>query len=96
MSMKEMPEMTKVDDGLVWSHTFEKFKTTVYVPANNLMDDVLNYGFIAPYMLIFAPQDFLDDNKRLVDFARENGFEKIAKKYATSVVFIYPTSPPPS
>ena len=92
MSMKEMPEMTKVDDGLVWSHTFEKFKTTVYVPANNLMDDVLNYGFIAPYMLIFAPQDFLDDNKKLVDFARENGFEKIAKKYATSVVFIYPTS----
>ena len=92
MSMKEMPEMTKVDDGLVWSHIFEKFKTTVYVPANNLMDDVLNYGFIAPYMLIFAPQDFLDDNKKLVDFARENGFEKIAKKYATSVVFIYPTS----
>ena len=92
MSMKEMPVMKKVDGGVVWSHTFEKFKTTVYVPDNDLMDDVLNYGFIAPYLLVFAPQDFLEDNEKLITFARENGFEKIARKYATSVVFIYPTS----
>ena len=92
MSMKEMPVMKNVDGGVVWSHTFEKFKTTVYVPDNDLMDDVLNYGFIAPYLLVFAPQDFLEDNDKLVNFARKNGFEKIARKYATSVVFIYPTA----
>ena len=92
MSMKEMPVINSVDGGVVWSHTFEKFKTTVYVPDNDLMDDVLNYGFIAPYLLIFAPEDFLNDYKKLVAFARNNGFGKIAADYASSVVFIYPTA----
>ena len=92
MSMKEMPEMTNVDGGVVWSHVFEKFKTTVYVPDNDKMDDVLNYGFIAPYLLVFAPEDYTKNYEGAVSFARENGFEKIAKDFASSVVFIYPTS----
>ena len=92
MSMKEMPEMTALADGLMWSHTFEKFKAAVYVPKNDLMDDVLNYGFIAPYLLVFAPEDFTANYDGAVAFARKNNFEQIAKKYGTSVVFIYPTS----
>ena len=92
MSMKEMPEMTSVEGGVVWSHTFEKFKATVYVPDNDLMDDVLNYGFIAPYLLVFSPQDYTTNYEGAVEFARTNNFEQIAKKYGTSVVFIYPTS----
>ena len=92
MSMKEMPEIKLVPGGKAWTHTFEKFKATVYVPENDLMDDVLNYGFIAPYLLIFAEQDFSEDFTGTVDFARKNNFEQIAKKYGTSVVFIYPTS----
>ena len=92
MSMKEMPEMTALADGLMWSHTFEKFKAAVYVPKNDLMDDVLNYGFIAPYLLVFSPEDFTANYDGAVAFARKNNFEQIAKKYGTSVVFIYPTS----
>ena len=90
MSMKEMPEMNKIEGGVAWSHDFEKFKATVYVPENDLMDDVLNYGFIAPYLLVFAPSDF--SYAEAADFARKNGCEKIAKKFASSVVFIYPRS----
>ena len=92
MSMKEMPAMTPVDGGKIWKHSFEKFKATVYVPHNDLMDDVLNYGFIAPYLLVFAEQDYSDDFPGAVQFARTNGFEDIAKKYGSSVVFVYPTS----
>ena len=92
MSMKEMPEMSAVDGGLMWTHTFEKFKATVFVPDNDLMDDVLNYGFIAPYLLVFAERDYSYDFDGAVEFARSNNFEQIAKKYGTSVVFIYPTS----
>ena len=92
MPMKEMPEMTKVDGGLVWSHTFEKFKAVVYVPENDLMDDVLNYGFIAPYLLVFALRDYTTNYDEAVKFARTNNFDQIAKKYGTSVLFIYPTS----
>ena len=90
--MKEMPEMSAVDGGLMWTHIFEKFKATVFVPDNDLMDDVLNYGFIAPYLLVFAERDYSNDFDGAVEFARSNNFEQIAKKYGTSVVFIYPTS----
>ena len=58
MSIKEMPKITTVSGGKIWTHTFEKFKATVYVPDNDLMDDVLNYGFIAPYLLIFDVQGY--------------------------------------
>ena len=58
MPMTEMPKITAVPGGKIWIHTFEKFKATVYVPENEMMDDVLNYGFIAPYLLVFAEQDF--------------------------------------
>ena len=92
MSMKEMPAMTPVDGGKIWKHSFEKFKATVYVPHNDLMDDVLNYGFIAPYLLVFSPKDYTTNYEAAVEFARTNNFEQIAKKYGTSVVFIYPTS----
>ena len=90
--MKEIPEMSAVDGGLMWTHTFEKFNATVFVPDNDLMDDVLNYGFIAPYLLVFAERDYSNDFDGAVEFARSNNFEQIAKKYGTSVVFIYPTS----
>ena len=92
MSIKEMPKITAVPGGKIWTHTFEKFKATVYVPHNDLMDDVLNYGFIAPYLLVFAERDYSNDFGGAVEFARVNNFEQIAKKYGTSVVFIYPTS----
>ena len=92
MSMKEMPKITAVPGGKIWIHTFEKFKATVFVPHNDLMDDVLNYGFIAPYLLVFAERDYSADFGGAVEFARTNGFEAIAKKYGSSVVFIYPTA----
>ena len=88
--MKNMPTMNKVTGGVAWSNTFEKFKATVYVPDNNLQSDVLNYGFIAPYLLVFAEKDFTFEEAAI--FAAKKGFEEIAKKYASSVVFIYPTS----
>ena len=92
MPMKEMPKITAVPGGKIWTHTFEKFKATVYVPDNDLMDDVLNYGFIAPYLLVFEEQDYSSNFAGALEFARKNNFEQIAKKYGTSVVFIYPTA----
>ncbi len=92
MPMKEMPKITAVPGGKIWTHTFEKFKATVYVPDNDLMDDVLNYGFIAPYLLVFAEEDYSSNFAGAVEFARINNLEQIAKKYGTSVVFIFPTA----
>ena len=88
--MNEMPVTTKVNGGVCWEHTFERFSAVCYVPDNDKDDSLLNYGFIAPYLLVFAPEKF--SFEKAVAFARENGFEQLAKDYASSVLFIYPTS----
>lgn len=90
--MDVKPTVTYVEKyhASIWSNTFNSFKATVYFPDNNYDDDVINYGFLAPYLLVFAPSDFSFDEA--AEFALSNGFDALAKKYATSVVFIYPTS----
>ena len=88
--MKEMPVITKINGGVCWEHTFERFSAVCYVPENDKDDNLLNYGFIAPYLLVFSPEKF--SFEKAAAFAKENGFERLAKDFATSVVFIYPTS----
>lgn len=76
--------------GSFWTNTFKTFSATVFVPDNEYTDDVLNYGYLAPYLLVFSPKKF--EFEEAASFAKENGFEELAKKYATSVVYIYPTA----
>ena len=91
--MNTMPEITKLEDGgCIWSHEFETFTATVYVPAakKELLSDTLNYGFMAPYLLVFTENKL--DFSQAIDFAKEKGFEDLASDFASSVVFIYPNT----
>ncbi len=90
MKMEKMPEVTKTSDGAYWKNTYEKFEAQVYVPKSPLMGDILNYGFMAPYLLIFADKKL--SYEELVAFARQKGYEKLAADYDTSVVFISPVA----
>ena len=85
MKMEKMPEVKKTADGAFWKNTYEKFEARVYVPESTLKGDILNYGFIAPYLLIFADKAFSEEEQ--VSFARECGFEKLAAAFDSSVVF---------
>ena len=90
MKMEKMPEVQKTADGAFWKNRYEKFEARVYVPNSPLAGDILNYGFNAPYLLIFAEKAFSEDEQ--VSFAREHGFEKLASDFDSSVVFISPVS----
>ncbi len=84
------PQITKLENGgKIWSNRWNTFEAAVYVPATDKRDDVLNYGFIAPYLLVFTPEKF--DYDKAVSFAKETGLEKLASEFASSVVFIYPS-----
>lgn len=91
MGMKDMPEIIRYDDGsAAWEHEFDSFKVKVYVPKTELMADIINYDFIAPYLMVF------EENERTLDeartFAEETGLSKIASANAGSVAFFYPNS----
>ena len=90
MKMEKMPEVTKTSDGTYWKNTYEKFEAQVYVPKSPLLGDILNYGFMAPYLLVFADKKL--SYEELVAFARQKGYEKLASDYDTSVVFISPAA----
>ena len=88
MKMEKMPEVTRIKEGAFWSNSYEKFDVDVYVPESPLEGDILNYGFMAPYLLIFADKKMTREEEVL--FAREKGFEKLASDFDSSVVFITP------
>ena len=90
MKMEKMPEVTKTSDGAYWKNTYEKFEAQVYVPKSPLLGDILNYGFMAPYLLVFTDKKL--SYEELVAFARQKGYEKLAADYDTSVVFISPVA----
>ena len=90
MKMEKMPEVTRTNDGVFWSNSYEKFDVDVYVPVSPLEGDILNYGFMAPYLLILADKKLSREEQ--IAFAREKGFEKLAADFDTSVVFINPKS----
>ena len=88
MKMEKMPEVTRTNDGAFWGNSYEKFDVEVYVPHSPLQGDILNYGFIAPYLLIFNDKKLTREEQ--ITFAREKGFEKLAADFDSSVVFITP------
>jgi len=90
MKMEKMPLVTTTSDGAFWKNTYEKFEARVYVPKSPLQGDILNYGFNAPYLLVFAEKAL--DEAEQVAFARQHGFEKLAADFDSSVVFISPLS----
>lgn len=87
--MEKMPELTRKQDGSAfWKNTYETFEASVYVPESSLPGDILNYGFIAPYLLVFAEKTV--DFDSAAEFAKTHGLEKLAADYDSSVVFISP------
>jgi len=87
--MDKMPEVSTFSDGTkIWEKEFEKFAVKVYVPHTNQPADIVNFGFRAPYLMIFEEKRMSFDEAKA--FAKENGFEEIASGLAGSVVFFSP------
>lgn len=89
--MKKTPEVVTLDDGSrYWEQTFEKFLAKVYVPECSLDTATINYGFRAPYLLVF--EETKQTCAEAAAFARKSGLSKIAAESGGSVVFLYPAN----
>ena len=89
--MVKMPKVILLEDGSkVWKHELKAFEVKVYIPKCELLTDVINYGFRAPYIMVFEENKLtLEEAKH---FADDSGLAKIAADFGGSVVFIYPTN----
>ena len=90
MGMKTFPEIVTLADGCGgWSHEFDSFRVKVIVPQGAPLSDLINFGFNAPYLLVFEEQEMT--LAEAAAFACEKGFSAIAAEYSASVVFVHPT-----
>lgn len=91
MGMKEMPKVKMLaNGGKYWENSFEAFSVKVYLPKNELFHEIINYGFMTPYLLVFAENKLYEEEA--VVFAEKSGLAQIAASYAGSVVFVYPNT----
>ena len=89
--MKTIPEVTRLPGGEVcWQHTFDRFRVKVFVPKGHELSDLINFGFLAPYLLVFEEAEMTLAEAAV--FALEKGFAEAAARYSGSVVFVYPTA----
>lgn len=89
--MKKMPQIVTLEDGSkIWENKFEKFEAKVYLPKCDLPTEIINYGFITPYLLVFEENKYTLEEAKI--FADESGLSDIAAQYGGSIVFIYPTN----
>lgn len=87
--MNNKPEIVQFSDGgFAWELSFETFCMKMYVPQSKLPWKIINYGFRAPYLLIF--KDDLRDLNAVKEYADKVGFAQIAAGYACGVAVVSP------
>ncbi len=91
MGLKEFPQVIDLPGGRkFWSADFGSFRAKVYVQKQHELADIVNFGYLAPYLIIFEEKEMTQEEA--IRFSDEQGFSAIAEEYSGSVVFIYPTS----
>ena len=78
--MKVLPEIKTLEQGgVIWETEFPLFRIKVYVPEHAHITEIVNFGFMAPYLLIFEENE--NSVEEAVDFAEKSGLAEIAAGY---------------
>jgi len=89
--MEKMPEVLVLNDkSKLWEHRFETFSAKVYIPTCDLPTEIVNFGFRAPYLLVFEEKKQTGEEAK--KYADKSGLSNIARQFGGSVVFIYPNT----
>ncbi len=91
MGMKQMPEARPLSENVkYWTHAFDCFRVKTLVPAPAPLADIVNFGFKAPYLLVFEERELTPE--AALRYAVSKGLIDLARRFSTSVVFVYPAA----
>ena len=85
--MEKKPEIRSIDHCKYWENTFADFCVQVVKPECPDITEIVNYGFMTPYLLVFAEKKLTAEEA--VGFAEKTGLASLAKPYGGTVVFVY-------
>ena len=89
MGMNQVPEVRRLEGGIAaWGWHFDSFQVKVLVPPPQPLADLVNFGFKAPYLLVFEDKEQTEEEA--LRYAREEGLLALAQEYSGSVVFVRP------
>ena len=86
--MEKKPEIRSINQCKYWENTFADFCVQVVKPECAEITEIVNYGFMTPYLLVFEEKKM--SGEEAVDYAERTGLAEIAKPYGGTVVFVYP------
>ncbi|MBO6207276.1 MAG: hypothetical protein J6O73_10065 [Lachnospiraceae bacterium] len=86
--MEKKPEIRSIEHCKYWENTFADFCVQVVKPECPDITEIVNYGFMTPYLLVFAEKKLTAEEA--VGFAEKTGLASLAKPYGETVVFVYP------
>ena len=70
------------------SFTIDDHQIYLYQPKDTMRSDLINYGYSAPLLLVFA--DGKTEKQEAVRLIEEKGIDRIAQKNGGFVVFVNP------
>ena len=88
--MNEKPEIKKVTGGKYWEQAFDDFTVQVVKPDCDAITEIVNFGFMTPYLLVFAEKKLSE--QEVLAFAERTGLASLIKPYGGTVVFVYPAA----
>lgn len=91
MSISVKPVVKTFDDGSkIWEQSFNSFNAKVYKPVTELPEDIVNFGYSAPYLIYFEEKSMSAEEAKI--FADISKLAAIAAKKAGTVVFVSPST----
>lgn len=89
--MENMPMIKEfADKSKSYQETCGAAKVVVYTPCVSHLTEVVNFGFRAPFLMVFTEEVVDEDSAKA--YAEEYGLDKIAQPFGTGICFIRPAS----
>jgi len=89
--MENMPMIKEfADKSKGYQETCGPAKVVVYTPAVSHLTEVVNFGFRAPFLMVFTEEVVDEDSAKA--YAESEGLDKIAQPFGTGICFIRPAS----
>jgi len=89
MSIKRIIQMTTQEDGSIfYEFCLEGYQTFLYMPANEIQSNLINYGFTGPTLAVFCDKKV--DRQEAQAMAAETGLLEVARRNGVGIVFVNP------
>lgn len=89
MSIERIIQLKTAEDGSIfYEFSLGGYQTFLYMPANEIQSNLINYGFTGPTLAVFCDKKIAMED--LAGVAEETGLLEVARRNGVGIVFVNP------